>query len=315
MTKPKIGIALGSGAARGWSHIGVLQALAEEGIEPDIVCGCSMGALVGAAYVAGELETLEKRARTINWREIARYVDIDLTNGGLIEGKRILSFMQTIKEDATIESFETPFAAIATDLLTGREIWLQQGSIVDAVRASMALPGLFSPVKLDGKWLVDGGLVNPVPVSACRALGADIIIAVNLNGGLVGKHTHPSLAEKTQDNPASSSMDILEGLFKNVPSSISKSLKKIVPDLLVSGSATPGYFDVSASALNIMQDQITRSRLAGEPPHIMFTPRLRDLGILEFNRAEEAIAEGRNSVRRSLPILRELIPWTRNVKT
>jgi len=314
MTKPKIGIALGSGAARGWSHIGVLQALAEEGIEPDIVCGCSMGALVGAAYVAGELETLEKRARTINWREIARYVDIDLTNGGLIEGKRILSFMQTIKEDATIESFETPFAAIATDLLTGREIWLQQGSIVDAVRASMAMPGLFSPVNLNSKWLLDGALVNPVPVSACRALGADIIIAVNLNGGLVGKHTHPSLAEKTQENSTSTGMDILDGLFKEVPSSISKSLKKIVPGLLMSGSATPSYFDVSASAINIMQDQITRSRLAGEPPHIMFTPRLRDLGILEFNRAEEAIEEGRNSVRRSLPILRELIPRTHNTK-
>ena len=307
MTKPSIGIALGSGAARGWSHVGVLQALAEQGIEPDIVCGCSMGALVGAAYVAGELDTLDKRARSMNWREIVRFLDIDLTNGGLIEGKRIMSFMKTLKEDAPIESFEIPFAAIATDLLTGREIWLQQGSIVDAVRASMAMPGLFSPVKLNGKWLLDGALVNPVPVSACRALGADIIIAVNLNGGLVGKHTHPSLAEKMQENTTSTGMDILDGLFKEVPSSISKSLKKIVPDLLMSGSTTPSYFDVSASAINIMQDQITRSRLAGEPPHIMFTPQLSDLGILEFNRAEEAIAEGRNSVRRSLPILRELI--------
>jgi len=308
VTRPKIGIALGSGAARGWSHVGVLQALADEGIEPDIVCGCSMGALVGAAYVAGELETLDKWARSMTWRDIVGFLDVDLTSGGLIDGKRIMSFMQTLKEDAPIESFKKPFIAIATELMTGREVWLQQGSIVDAVRASVALPGIFSPVKLEGKWLLDGGLVNPVPVSACRALGADVIIAVNLNGDLVGKHTHPSLlpsVEKEQDKPVSTGLDVLDRLLKEVPSSVSKSLKKLAPDLLVSGSKTPGYFDVSASAINIMQDHITRSRLAGEPPHIMLTPQLRDLGILEFNRAEEAIEEGRKSVKRILPSLAE----------
>ena len=307
MTKSKIGIALGSGSARGWSHVGVLQALKNEGIEPDIVCGCSMGALVGAAYVAGELQALDKWARSMNWREIVGFLDIDLTSGGLIEGKRLMSFMQTLKEDAPIESFEKPFLAIATELATGREAWLQQGSIVDAVRASIALPGLFSPVELDGKWFLDGGLVNPVPVSACRALGADIIIAVNLNGDLVGKHTHHPKAKKVQDKPASTGLDVLDRLLQEVPSNISKSLKKLAPDLLASGTKAPGYFDVGASAINIMQDQITRSRLAGEPPHIMLTPQLRDLGILEFNRAEEAIAEGRNSVKRALPTLREFL--------
>ena len=306
MSKPKIGIALGSGAARGWSHVGVLQALAIKGIEPDIVCGCSMGALVGAAYIAGELEGLEKWALAMSWRDIVGFLDIDLANGGLIEGKRIMSFMQTLKEDTPIESFEKPFMAIATDLVTGREIWLQKGSIVEAVRASIALPGLFSPVELDGKWLLDGGLVNPVPVSACRALGADIIIAVNLNGDLVGKHTHPSLIQKAPKK-TTTHLDVLDRLFKEVPSSISKNLMKIAPDLLVSGSKSPGYFDVGASAINIMQDQITRSRLAGEPPHIMLTPQLRDLGLLEFNRAEEAIEEGRNSVRRAMSAIRKFV--------
>ena len=305
MTKPKVGIALGSGAARGWSHIGVLQALADEGIEPDIVCGSSMGALVGAAYVAGELKTLEKLACSMGWRDIVGFLDINLTNGGLIEGKRIMSFMQTLKEDATIESFEKPFMAIATDLVTGREIWLQQGSIIDAVRASIALPGLFSPVKFSDKWLLDGGLVNPVPVSACRALGADIIIAVNLNGDLVGRHTQHLLPKKTPDTANSSGLESLENLLKEVPSKISEGLKKIAPDLMMSKQKTPGYFDVSASAINIMQDQITRSRLSGEPPHIMITPQLGNLGILEFNRGEEAITEGRNSVKRVLPSLRE----------
>jgi NTE family protein len=307
MSKAKIGIALGSGSARGWAHVGVLQALADEDIEPDIVCGCSMGALVGAAYVAGELKALDKWARSMNWLEIVSFLDIDLTSGGLIEGKRLMSFMQSLRDDAPIESFEKPFLAIATELATGREVWLQQGSIVDAVRASIALPGLLSPVELDGKWLLDGGLVNPVPVSACRALGADIIIAVNLNGDLVGKHTHRPKAKKANEKSVSTGLDVLDRLLKEVPSNISKSLKKLAPDLLVSGSKTPGYFDVGATAINIMQDQITRSRLAGEPPHIMLTPQLRDLGILEFNRAEEAIEEGRKSVERILPSLAEYL--------
>lgn len=307
MTKPKIGIALGSGSARGWSHVGVLQALAKEGIEPDIVCGCSMGALVGAAYVAGELEALDQWARSMNWRDIVGFLDIDLTSGGLIEGKRIMSFMKKFNEDALIERFEKPFLAVATELMTGREVWLQQGSIVDAVRASIALPGLFSPVELDGKWLLDGGLVNPVPVSACRALGADIIIAVNLNGDLVGKHTHNLQVQKQHDDIGSTGLDILDRLLREVPSGVRKSLRKIAPDLLRAGNKTPGYFDVGASAINIMQDQITRSRLAGEPPHIMLSPQLRDLGILEFNRAAEAIEEGRRSVKRALPVIKEFL--------
>lgn len=175
------------------------------------------------------------------------------------------------------------------------------------MRASIALPGLFSPIELDGKWLLDGGLVNPVPVFACRALGADIIIAVNLNGDLVGKHTHDLQIKKPQGETASTGLDVLDRLLKEVPSSISNSLRKIAPDLLLSGSKTPGYFDVGASAINIMQDQITRSRLAGEPPHIMLSPQLRDLGILEFNRAEEAIAEGKKCVKRMMPTIREFI--------
>lgn len=218
-----------------------------------------------------------------------------------------MSFLQTLKEDTPIEDFDKPFMAIATDLLTGREIWLQQGSIVDAVRASIALPGLFSPVELDGKWLLDSGLVNPVPVSACRALGADIIIAVNLNGNLVGKKTHPSLTKQACNKPSSNRLDLLDKLFRKIPPNVSMSLKKIAPDLLSPGNTTPGYFDVSASAINIMQDQITRSRLSGEPPHIMLSPQLRGLGILEFNRAKEAIAEGCNSVKRSLAQIKELV--------
>jgi len=307
MAKPTIGIALGSGAARGWSHIGVLQVLGDEGIEPDIVCGCSMGALVGAAYIADELDAMEKWARSMSWREMADLIDIDLTSGGLIEGKRIMGFLQSMREDAPIESFEKRFTAIATDLMTGREIWLEQGSVVDAVRASIALPGIFSPVKLNGKWLLDGGLVNPVPVSAARARGADIIIAVNLNGGLVGKHIHPQLAQSRDAAKRPAAVEMLNSLFDKMPKTISKSLKHLAPDILGANDKTPDYFDVGATAINIMQDQITRARLAGEPPHVMISPQLADLKILDFNRAEEAIEEGRRVTKHALPAIRELL--------
>jgi len=301
--KPKIGIALGSGAARGWAHIGVLLELAEEGIAPDIVCGCSMGALVGAVYVAGELAALEGMVRDIDWTDVVSFLDIDLTSGGLIKGKHIRGFLSAIQKEALIENMKKPYAAIATDLVSGREIWLQKGPVVRAVRASMAVPGVFSPVELDGRWLLDGGLVNPVPVSACRALGADIVIAVNLNGSLVGRHWPAPEAAKDPDE-----IGRFDKLFEMIPTSIRQSLEKVSPYQLFSQPKTPGYFDVTASALNIMQDLITRSRLAGDPPQIMLSPRLADIGMLELNRAAEAIEEGRASVRRALPALHSYFP-------
>lgn len=307
MTELKIGIALGSGAARGWSHIGVLQVLEDAGVKPDIICGCSMGALVGAAYVAGEIDTMAKWARTISWREMADLVDIDLTSGGLVEGRRIMDFLQSMREDAPIESFDKHFTAIATDLMTGREVWLEEGSMADAVRASIALPGLFSPVQLNGRWLLDGGLVNPVPVSACRARGADIIIAVNLNGDLVGKHVRQKLSTPKSGKANSPATEMLGTLLERLPTPLSRSIKSLVPDLLHPGTKKPSYFDVSATAINIMQDQITRARLAGEPPHIQISPQLRDLKVLDFNRANEAIDEGRRVAKNALPALRELI--------
>src|SRR6266853_670483 len=172
MTRPRIGLALGSGSARGWAHIGVIDSLIEAGIEPDVVCGTSIGALVGAAYVAGQLGPLRKFAETATWRQIIRLTDVRPSGGGLINGRQVVSFLHQLGIDQPIESYARPYAAVATDLATGREIWLQSGPIHEAVRASIALPGILSPARIDGKWLVDGGLSNPIPVSVCRALGA-----------------------------------------------------------------------------------------------------------------------------------------------
>ncbi len=196
MAHPRIGIALGSGAARGWAHIGVLSSLIEAGVEPEIVCGTSIGAFVGAAYVAGRLSELKRWAETVTWREIVGLLDVRLSGGGLIDGTAAVEFLQELGVGQPIESYTKRYAAIATDLVTGREIWLDCGPIHQAVRASIALPGIFSPVRIQGKWLIDGGLCNPVPVSVCRALGADMIIAVNLNGDLLGRRFQ-SRSERT----------------------------------------------------------------------------------------------------------------------
>lgn len=304
MTRPRIGLALGSGSARGWSHIGVIDALAEADIEPDIVSGTSIGSLVGAAYVAGRLTALRQWAMAATWREIVGLMDVRLSGGGLIEGKQIVAFLHGLGIAGPIESHAKKYAAVATDLATGREIWLQSGPIDEVVRASIALPGIISPARIGNQWLVDGGLSNPVPVSVCRALGADVIIAVNLNGDLVGR--------RFESGPVSAAgtpvpNESLSRMLQRLPEGLREQAAQMIPRLLPQGSSTPGYFDVIANSINIMQDQITRTRLAGEPPHVMLVPRLRDIGLLEFNRANEAIAEGRACVEHALPMLRRYV--------
>lgn len=285
---PRIGLALGSGSARGWAHIGVITALTELGLEPSVVCGASIGALVGAAYVTGRLPDLEEWVRNLSWLEMARLLDLRLSKGGLLEGERLFSFLRTLHEDPPIESLPKPFAAVATDLSSGRELWLRDGSLLDAVRASMALPGLLSPVTREGISLVDGGLVNPVPVAPCRALGAEVIIAVNLNGELTGRR-----AQRRMKNGPSQREEFIKRVTRNMPDSWRNSAGQIAPQLLSHRGGRPNYFDVVFGAINIMQDRITRARMAGDPPDVILAPRIGHIGLLEFNRAEEAIEGGR----------------------
>jgi NTE family protein len=303
MAAPRIGLALGSGAARGWSHIGIIDALGEVGIEADIVCGTSIGSLVGAAYVAGRLAELRRWAENVTWREIVALMDIRLSGGGVIDGSRVVAWLRGLGVDEPIESYAKRYAAIATDLATGREVWFERGPILDAVRASIALPGLLSPAQIDERWLVDGGLSNPVPVSVCRALGADVIIAVNLNGDLLGR---PFAGESPADatSPAHISNEFVAYVLEQMPPGLRDQGTQIVQRLLSRQPVAPGYFQVLTNSINIMQDYITRARLAGEPPHVMLAPRLSDIGLMEFNRAAEAITEGRCCVEQAMPILR-----------
>ena len=307
MTRPRIGLALGSGSARGWSHIGIIDALAEAGIEPDIVCGTSMGAFVGGAYVAGRLNELRQWAERATWREVAGLLDVRLAGGGLISGKLIVDLLHQFGMKGAIESYPKRYAAIATDLVTGREIWLQDGPIDQAVRASIALPGIFSPARIGDKWLVDGGLSNPVPVSLCRAIGAEIIIAVNLNSDLLGRRFQSEPAPPAATEPPTLPSEFISRLLAQLPRSLREQAATIAPRLLRHEPAGLGYFEVLANSINIMQDHITRARLAGEPPHVMLLPRLRHITLMEFNRAKEAIVEGRLCVEQALPTIRRLI--------
>lgn len=289
---PRIGIALGSGSARGWVHIGILRGLEAAGIVPDIVCGTSIGALVGAAYASQRLDALQEWILDINWWEILRLMKPRPT--ALVEGERLMKAFSERVEDVPIESLPKIFGAVATDLLSGREIWFQKGSLMEAVRASIALPGLFSPVYQNGRWLVDGGLVDPVPVSLCRALGAELVIAVNLNNDIVGKHLR-----KREQRPEPG--DWLGQLGSRLQKAIWDRQRRQGEE------GMPGLFDVIAGSMNIMQDRITRSRLAGEPPDVVLAPRLAQLALMDFDRAEEAIAIGMEYVKLNLPLLKDAL--------
>jgi len=298
--KPTIGIALGSGSARGWSHIGVLQQLSAMGIEPHIVCGTSIGALVGAAYIQGRLDVLGEWVCKLDSKKIVKFLDINLmAKGGFIEGKRLTDFLAEKIGNGLIEDLPKPFATVASDLKTGRELWIKKGSVMDAIRSSFALPGIFTPVKSGDNWLVDGGLVNPVPVSLCKALGAEIVIAVNINGDIVGKHLRKINSKKEEEQE----LTFMDRLSKEIRTRASS----MIPKALETREGAPSLFEVVAGSLNIMQDRITRSRMAGDPADVVLTPRLAHMGLLEFDRGEEAIVEGRESVKRSLPALQSLI--------
>jgi NTE family protein len=295
MERPRIALALGSGAGRGWAHIGVLRALQREGLRIDIVCGTSIGALVGGVWLAGHIDTLETWARSLNRMRILRYLDVGLLRGGLIAGRRIERLLVDNLADLPFESLPKPFAAVATELETGHEVWLQSGKLVPALKAAYALPGVFPPVELDGRLLVDGALVNPVPVSVCRALGARLVIAVNLNADLIGRGRRPGKHKPT--TPEALGRDLME----RDPESGGKLSH------FLGGGDGPSVFSVMSSSLNILQDRLGRSRLAGDPPDVTIAPRLGHVALLEFDRAPEVIAEGEAAVERAKPFLHEAL--------
>ena len=296
--KPRIGLALGSGSARGWSQIGVIRALEQAGISPDVVCGTSIGALVGAAYAAGEIGRLHDWVKGLRWQSVVGMVDLRM-NGGLIAGGKLVDFFRAHFRDEGIARLPKAFGCVATELATGREIWLREGSVIDAVRASIALPGLFTPVERDGRLLVDGGLVNPVPVSLCRAMGADVVIAVDLNWDLIGRRHHAPGEPKAPDPGERGG--VLASMLAKLRAARRPGEEAGAPDDM------PSLLEVLSTSLNIMQVRITQSRLAGEPADAMIRPRLAGIAAMDYHRAEVAIAEGERAAERALPLITEVL--------
>lgn len=293
MAKPRIGLVLGAGGARGWCHIGVLRALDAMGVRPDVIAGTSIGAVVGAARAADRLEALENWARAQTRRSILGLVDARLTGGGVVGGAGIVAMLRGLGLPEVIEELPIPFIAVATDLRNGREVWLRSGDLVGAVRASVAIPGLISPQQLDGRWLLDGGLVNPVPVSAARAMGADVVIAVNPNAARSGDFWSPGQGLRGLPDPGELLPEGLRGLWANRPH----------PD----GDAEPAYLAVVNAALDITSDQIRRSRLAGDPPQVLLGANLPSVAVLDFHRADEAISEGWRLVETQAELIRKAV--------
>lgn len=294
-----VGLALGSGLAKGFAHIGVLKVLQKHGITPSIVTGSSIGAVVGGSYLAGKMEELEDWALSLTRLNIFSYLDFRVRSAGLIGGNRLIKLMEEHFGGIMIEDLPYPYVALAADLKTGHEVWLRKGPLTDAMRSSFALPGVFPPAEYKHRFLVDGALVNPVPISPCRALGAHMTIAVDLNADLIGKASDP---DKKYQKVAG--FDVFDE--NDVPAEEQSIFKRsgLTRKLFRREVNNPSLFGVMVSALNIMQDRLTRSRLAGDPPDVHIKPEIGHIGLLEFEKAEELIALGEEAALKALPEIR-----------
>lgn len=308
--RPKIGLALGGGAARGWAHIGVLDVLMEAGFAPDVIAGTSIGAVVGGCYAAGKLSALSEFANSLTKRRVVGLMDFHIGGSGLIAGSRLKRLLERDLVGQRIEDLPVRFVAIATELGTGHEIWLTHGQLVEALRASYALPGVFDPVRLGGRWLMDGALVNPVPVTAARALGADVVICVNLNSDLSGRGTtiqnHGADPDPVGDAPHDGEERPVSRWFGG----ITGAARRVRGMVGRNANEQPGLAGVMIDAFNITQDRISRSRLAGDPPDVMIGPKLARVGLFDFHRADEAVALGRHAAERMLDEIEAVVQNT-----
>ena len=305
--RPVIGLALGGGAARGFAHIGIIRTLVAHGIIPNVVVGTSIGAVVGGAYASGHLDAVEEWARSLQPRSVLSYLDIRLNGSGLIGGAKLAAEIEAAMGQSLIEDLPVKFATVATEVRTGHEIWLTHGPMVDAMRASYALPGIFSPVLVGDRWLVDGALVNPVPVSAARAMGAEIVIAANLSSDVFAHSTTIYSHGPSADAPVVSVVPEVVPEPRKLGIRKFFSAERTMKREFFGGGGRPGISSVMVDAFNIMQDRITRARLAGDPPDLLISPRVGKIGWFDFHRADDLIAHGARAAERAIESIQEAI--------
>ena len=291
----KVGIAFGAGVAKGWAHLGVIMRLDEAGIVPDVVAGASIGALAGGCHVAGKTDELVGFARALTRRRVFSLLDFSWRGSGLISGNKLGQMLQDELGETRIEDLDRPFICIGTELTTGHEIWMQKGNLVTAMRASYALPGVFKPIHFNDMWLIDGAVVNPLPVSACRAMGARVVIAVNLNSEAFGTGT--VIQAPVENGNGGAEMDKAD--------TAEQARAAFLHQLLGSSSQGPGITTVLVAAFNISQDRLARSRLAGDPPDVIIAPKLPNIGLFDFDKADQCIEAGWEAADRALPDIRQ----------
>lgn len=301
MTK-KLGLALGGGAALGWAHIGVLEVLSENNIKPDIVTGTSIGSLVGACYVAGQMKELEKIARGMNWHRMIRLADVQVGKNGFLAGAPIETLMRKHLGSIRIEDLDRPFAAVAADLVSGDEVVFRDGDIVEAIRASISIPGVFTPVRAGGRLLVDGGLVNTVPISTCRDLGADVVIGVNIVGDFEGQAAAAGLLPEGDDASAGGEQSDARGkraAFVQFSQSVARFFRR--------DERQPGFLGVALTSGALVLREIARGHAATSPADIYVEPKVGHIAQIEFDKADELIALGREAIESRLPEIRDLL--------
>ncbi|MEE4192594.1 MAG: patatin-like phospholipase family protein [Halieaceae bacterium] len=305
--KQKIGLALGSGSARGLAHIGVIRALEEAGIKVGCVAGTSIGSLIGSVYASGKLDALEKVYLGFDWKKIAYFFDVVFPKSGLIDGKKVADFVREYVHTETIEHLPLPFQAVATDIGTGEEVSLDRGDVIEAVRASISVPGIFTPVRRNSRVLVDGGLVNPVPVSTARSMGANIVIAVDLNHDIVAGKVPEAAPKSAGESGFVQALSRMGGVkYLAAMERINLELQSLENPALnqirawLAEESLPNIFEVLLSSINVMETQITRTRLHIDPPDLLIRPQLGHIRFLEFNRAEEIINIGYEEARRQI---------------
>lgn len=273
----KLGFALGSGGARGFAHAGVLRFLLEKGVAPAVVTGTSMGAVVGAALAAGSFDRMLKVLGSLDMGEAASlFLDFSFSKSGLVKGRRVMEFLGAVIPDTTFDKLSMPFAAMATDVSTGRVVTLSRGKVLPAIRASISIPGVFTPVRRGDALLVDGGISSPVPVEAARALGATEVLAVNVDGGEPCPYCSHRLPKVV--NQAIDFRERLRG--------------KIREGLGIQGGRGLGIVDLLSKTTRICEDRIAKWEVERTRPEWLVEPAVGDIPTLDFSRIDDAVRAG-----------------------
>jgi len=309
-TRPKLGLALGSGAARGLAHIGVLKVLEEADIPIDIITGTSMGAFIGAMYAAGvPVAQMEQVALEIDWLSMARLLAPVMPTSGLSDGKKLVAFMAELLPARDFKDLRLPLAVTATDINTGEAIIIKQGDLLEAIRASLAFPGIFSPVRFGQRFLVDGGLCNPIPTDVARNLGAERIIGVCTIPAVIKQTPETFLPTRHGSSKTISrwrdffNTRSIEHAFRSALGQEADNSQDETQDNL----RTPNIFRVCAQSVAIMENVINELHLRQHPHDLIIRPQLEGITLLEFHRAKEVIAAGEASTRAILADIKYLL--------